>query len=132
MPYDKDTISKYFHMTIKQAAKELNVGLSTLKYNCRYVGINRWPYRKLKSLKTLINDYQFLLSNVSCNNLDRNDVVGNGGAQLEDDRQEIIKMLKEEKRLLENNPNVQLARTTKRLIACNFKSKYQKMKTMCF
>ncbi|PWA54582.1 hypothetical protein CTI12_AA434460 [Artemisia annua] len=56
--------------------------------------------------------------------------VGNGGAQTENDKQEIIKMLKEEKRQLEDNTDLQLARTTKRLIACNFKSKYQKRKTM--
>ncbi|KAF3538717.1 hypothetical protein F2Q69_00019749, partial [Brassica cretica] len=47
-------IKKFFDRPIKNAAKELNVGLTVLKKRCRELGIHRWPHRKLKSLNSLI------------------------------------------------------------------------------
>lgn len=52
----KGTISQYFYMTIAEAAKQLNVGLTVLKKRCRELGIQRWPHRKLTSLQTLIKN----------------------------------------------------------------------------
>ncbi|KAE8670760.1 Protein RKD2 [Hibiscus syriacus] len=54
----RKVISQYFYMPITQAAKELNVGLTLLKKRCRELGIRRWPHRKLKSLRSLINNIQ--------------------------------------------------------------------------
>jgi hypothetical protein len=57
-------VSQYFCLPIKQAAQELNVGLTLLKRRCRVLGIPRWPHRKVKSLETLIKNVQvvFFLS----------------------------------------------------------------------
>ena len=58
MTISKDTMSHYFHLPIDRAAKQLNVGLSVFKQQCRQVGIQRWPYRKLRSLQKMIADFQ--------------------------------------------------------------------------
>ncbi|PWA54171.1 protein RKD1 [Artemisia annua] len=58
MAISRDTISHYFHLPIDRAAKRLNVGLSVFKKQCREIGIQRWPYRKIKSLQTMIADFQ--------------------------------------------------------------------------
>uniref|UniRef100_A0A6U2GSB0 RWP-RK domain-containing protein n=1 Tax=Hemiselmis andersenii TaxID=464988 RepID=A0A6U2GSB0_HEMAN len=47
---DLQELSKYFKMPEKEVAKELGVCLTTLKKIARSHGINRWPYRKVKSL----------------------------------------------------------------------------------
>lgn len=52
----REEISKYFYVSIRQAAKELNVGMTLLKKRCRELGIRRWPYRKLMSIKALIEN----------------------------------------------------------------------------
>ena len=46
--------SQYFKVSIQTAAKQLGVGLTILKKRCREMGIERWPYRKIKSLDNLI------------------------------------------------------------------------------
>lgn len=56
-----EDVSEHFSVPIKQAAHELNVGLTVLKKQCRKLGFARWPYRKVKSLQTLINNVQVLL-----------------------------------------------------------------------
>lgn len=53
-----ELVSRHFSMPIKQAARELNVGLTVLKKRCRELGIPRWPHRKVKSLQTLIDNVQ--------------------------------------------------------------------------
>ena len=58
MTISKETMSHYFHLPIDRAAKQLNVGLSVFKQQCRQVGIQRWPYRKLRSLQKMIADFQ--------------------------------------------------------------------------
>ena len=58
MELTKEVISQYFHLTIMEAAKQLNVGLGTLQRFCRDVGFQRWPQRKLKSLDLLISNLQ--------------------------------------------------------------------------
>jgi len=52
-------------MPIKQAARELNVGLTVFKKRCRELGIPRWPHRKVKSLQTLIDNVQVLCSSLA-------------------------------------------------------------------
>lgn len=51
-----DEIQKHFDVPITKAAKELKVGLTVLKKRCRELNIMRWPHRKIKSLKSLINN----------------------------------------------------------------------------
>lgn len=51
-----DEIQKYFDVPITKAAKELNVSLYVLKKRCRELNILRWPHRKIKSIKCLIDN----------------------------------------------------------------------------
>ena len=53
-----EQVSRHFSVTIKQAARELNVGVTVLKKQCRKLGIPRWPHRKVKSLQKLIDNVQ--------------------------------------------------------------------------
>jgi hypothetical protein len=53
-----EQLSRHFSVPIKQAAQELNVGVTVLKRQCRKLGVTRWPYRKLKSLDKLIDNVQ--------------------------------------------------------------------------
>lgn len=59
----REEISKYFYVSIRQAAKELNVGLTFLKKRCRELGIRRWPHRKLMSIETLIKNVKVIRIN---------------------------------------------------------------------
>jgi hypothetical protein len=45
-----DDVSKVFDLPIAQAALKLGVSESHLKRQCRILGIDRWPQRKLRSL----------------------------------------------------------------------------------
>jgi hypothetical protein len=62
-----DELKRYFYMPITRAAREMNVGLTVLKKRCRELGIPWWPYRKMKSLKSLILDLQ-VTHNFLCTN----------------------------------------------------------------
>ena len=42
-------LSKYFKMPEKAVAKHLGICLTSLKKICRANGINRWPYRKVRT-----------------------------------------------------------------------------------
>ncbi|KAG0534142.1 hypothetical protein BDA96_04G253700 [Sorghum bicolor] len=55
-----EQVSRHFSVPIKQAARELNVGVTVLKKQCRKLGIPRWPHRKVKSLQKLIDNVQGL------------------------------------------------------------------------
>lgn len=50
----KQDIIKHFDKPLKEAAKELELSESVLKKYCRKFDIHRWPYRKVKSLKNMI------------------------------------------------------------------------------
>nr|BDG66343.1 minus dominance protein [Volvox rousseletii]BDG66345.1 minus dominance protein [Volvox rousseletii] len=43
-------VSQFFHLPIKDAARELGMSTTYLKRICRQRGIPRWPYRKVASL----------------------------------------------------------------------------------
>lgn len=53
MSITKDRIHLLFEHPIKDAAKILGISKNHLKRCCRRFGIDRWPYRKIKSLKHL-------------------------------------------------------------------------------
>ncbi|KAI3990750.1 hypothetical protein MKX01_023050 [Papaver californicum] len=53
---DFDEISKHFDVPITKAGQRMNVGLTALKKRCRELNINRWPHRKIQSLKSLIDN----------------------------------------------------------------------------
>lgn len=54
---------QYFHLPEKAVARQLGVCLTSLKKICRQNGIQRWPYRKLKSLDKKISKIESALSN---------------------------------------------------------------------
>lgn len=65
-----EEIQKHFHLPSTTAAKELKVGSTVLKKQCREFNIMRWPHRKIKSLKALINNVKvrtFLYMLLFCN-----------------------------------------------------------------
>ncbi|KAA8542437.1 hypothetical protein F0562_023427 [Nyssa sinensis] len=112
----RKTISQYFYMPITQAAKELNVGLTLLKKRCRELGIRRWPHRKLMSLQTLIKNVQ--------------ELGKEEGEGTEGKLREAINILEQERKLMEEVPDVQLEDKTKRLRQACFKANYKKRKLM--
>ncbi|KAE8705275.1 Protein RKD1 [Hibiscus syriacus] len=101
-----DEIQKYFDLPISKAAKEMNVGLTLLKKRCRELNILRWPHRKIKSLKSLINNVKELgLSNE-------------------------IEVLEEHQRMLEKVPDMELTERTKKLRQACFKANYKKRRSL--
>lgn len=46
---------------VQDAAKQLNVGMTTLKKICRDVGLTRWPFRKRFSIERLIERTKYFI-----------------------------------------------------------------------
>ena len=44
-----------FTHSMQDAAKMLNIGLTTAKKKCRKFGIKKWPFRQIHSLEKLLN-----------------------------------------------------------------------------
>ncbi|KAK1373380.1 RWP-RK domain-containing protein [Heracleum sosnowskyi] len=109
-------ISKYFYMPITQAAKELNVGLTLLKKRCRDLGIRRWPHRKLMSLQTLIRNLQ--------------ELGKQQGEAAKEKLKEAIEILEQEKKLIEEAPDLDMDGKTKRLRQACFKANYKRRRTI--
>ncbi|KAK1359821.1 RWP-RK domain-containing protein [Heracleum sosnowskyi] len=110
----REELSKYFYVSIRQAAKELNVGMTLLKKRCRELGIRRWPHRKLVSINSLIKNVKEL------------------GQEKNDAKQELgeaLMILEHEKKLMEEAPDLQLLDDTKRLRQACFKANYKRRKS---
>lgn len=101
-----DEIQKYFDVPITKAAKELKVGLTVLKKRCRELNIMRWPHRKIKSLRSLVDNVKEL------------------GLTRE------IEMLEEHKRMVEKLPKVELTERTKKLRQACFKANHKKRRSL--
>mmetsp|Transcript_16311 Transcript_16311/g.37242 ORF Transcript_16311/g.37242 Transcript_16311/m.37242 type:complete len:173 (-) Transcript_16311:96-614(-) len=41
---DRDMLSNHFHLSLDEAAASLGIGKSTMKYVCRRLGVEKWPY----------------------------------------------------------------------------------------
>lgn len=134
----REMVSQYFYMPITQAARELNVGLTLLKKRCRELGIRRWPHRKLMSLQTLIKNVQAstlsLSQSLSLSTCTFSDEVclkqEFGKEEGEGKLRESLEILEQEKRLMEEIPDLQLEYKTKRLRQAFFKANYKKRKLM--
>ncbi|KAG5410001.1 hypothetical protein BRARA_B02127 [Brassica rapa] len=109
-----ETISLYFYMPITQAATELDVGLTLLKRRCRELGFTRWPHRKLMSLLALI-------SNVKLQKFE-------GGENAEKLKNALLEMLENQKRRIEENPDLEFDDKTKRLRQACFKATHKMKK----
>ena len=44
--YNKEDLAQYFHLSLTEAATQLNISPTTLKKLCRNFGIKRWPYQR--------------------------------------------------------------------------------------
>lgn len=53
MRFTKEQLEPLFDVPSKQAAKKLGISNNHLKRMCRRIGIERWPHRKIRSLKRL-------------------------------------------------------------------------------
>lgn len=53
----KDEIKSWFHLPAEEACVRLGVSLTVMKKLCRGFGIQRWPYRKVASIKRLIHNF---------------------------------------------------------------------------
>ncbi|XP_011660335.1 protein RKD1 [Cucumis sativus] len=115
----RKVIQEYYYMPITQAAKELNVGLTLLKKRCRELGIGRWPHRKLMSIQTLIKNIKELIEK-------GDDEEGNGSENYK--LKNVLEILENEKKLMEERPDLQLEDNTKRLRQACFKANYKKRK----
>ncbi|VVA91349.1 unnamed protein product [Arabis nemorensis] len=109
-----ETISRYFYMPITQATMELNVGLTLLKRRCRELGIRRWPHRKLMSLQTLISNVKELQKM--------------GGEENAGKLKKALEKLEEEKRTIEESPDLEFEDKTKRLRQACFKANHKRKK----
>ncbi|KAE8707414.1 Protein RKD1 [Hibiscus syriacus] len=109
-------ISQYFYMPITQAARELKVGLTLLKKRCRELGIRRCPHRKLKSLRSLINNIQ--------ESQEGEEVEGEGKVR------EAVEVLERERKMLEEMPDMNMGSDTKRLRQACFKANYKKRRPL--
>ncbi|CAK7352838.1 unnamed protein product [Dovyalis caffra] len=57
-----DDFRQYFHLPIEDASRRLNLCPTVVKKICRKFGMNRWPYRKIKSIQRQLTDLQVLLN----------------------------------------------------------------------
>lgn len=48
LPVTYEMLRGLFHLPVTKAIRELKISLTTFKLTCRKLGIQRWPYRKLK------------------------------------------------------------------------------------
>lgn len=59
---DLQELSKHFGSPEKEVARSLGMCLTSLKKICRQHGINRWPYRKIKSLDVKLKKLEVAMS----------------------------------------------------------------------
>ncbi|GJN22261.1 hypothetical protein PR202_gb09814 [Eleusine coracana subsp. coracana] len=112
-----ELVSRHFCMPVNQAAKELNVGVTSLKLTCRKLGIPRWPHRKVKILQTLIDDVQELEKDTD--------------EQVDGDRtRRVVEMLQQTKKLIEERPAMMLDKKTMQLRQACLREKSRRKKLM--
>ncbi|KAL3521659.1 hypothetical protein ACH5RR_019808 [Cinchona calisaya] len=124
-----DEIQKYFDVPITKAAKELKVGLTVLKKRCRELNILRWPHRKIKSLKSLIDNAKVQLQippsqSRDVDNAEMDLILEELGLASE------IAMLEEHKRMIQKLPAMELTERTKKLRQACFKANYKKRRAL--
>lgn len=108
-----EELSKYFHLTINDAANQLSVCPTMLKKTCRQNGVDRWPYRKIKSIDSLIESLQKLID-------DNKGEAPKLNMDMDD-------LLQKRKFLLEN-PNVSYKSVVSKYCINSFRAQIQKVK----
>jgi hypothetical protein len=95
----RNELAVCFHLPSEAACRQLGIGLTVLKRQCRKFGIKRWPFRKIKSLDRLICNVQ---AGISPGDQNRLLVMS-------------VEELEEEKRKMESCVSLDLNDQTKRL-----------------
>ncbi|XP_031105282.1 protein RKD1-like [Ipomoea triloba] len=72
-------VSKYFHLPMNQAVKELKIKEASLKKICKKVGIDELPYKKLRTLERLAKNVE--------GNTDHREIIN----ELENQREQMLK-----------------------------------------
>jgi len=85
-----------FHLPFSQVAEELGICSTVLKKICRRNGIPRWPYRRLKSIKTVIRNLE---STIPKTPEEQKNII----AQIEELKAKELRIIKNPSRLLEMN-----------------------------
>jgi RWP-RK domain len=98
----REHLASFFHMPSELACRELGIGLTVLKRQCRKYGILRWPFRKMKSLDNLIQ-------RIADNERNNNALSVSGGTL------KSVEELEDQKRKLEECAIVDLDGETKRM-----------------
>ncbi|CAA7035679.1 unnamed protein product [Microthlaspi erraticum] len=109
-----EDLSKYFGVTIVEASRNLNVGLTVLKKKCREFGILRWPHRKIKSLDSLIHDLQEEAEKQH----EKDEAAAMAVAKKK-------KQLEREKRKMVKRPGMEIGIETKKVRQDNFKKRHR-------
>ena len=52
--FTRKQLQDLFHLPISQASRELGLGQTAFKRLCRRLGVRAWPYRKMGSIRTVI------------------------------------------------------------------------------
>ncbi|RMZ54932.1 hypothetical protein APUTEX25_000449, partial [Auxenochlorella protothecoides] len=50
-----EDVAAHFHLPADKACQQLGISLTVLKRVCRRVGVDRWPYRRVKSLERIFH-----------------------------------------------------------------------------
>mmetsp|Transcript_28535 Transcript_28535/g.90940 ORF Transcript_28535/g.90940 Transcript_28535/m.90940 type:complete len:207 (-) Transcript_28535:60-680(-) len=101
------SIRPFFNLPLKEAAKVLEVRVSTVNKWMRHHGMTRWPYRKLKSLDTLMQGLWVLVEE---------------GDRERDEVTAVVKLLQSHRDSIENNPCLEICPRAKRIRQAVFKA----------
>nr|GLL31363.1 hypothetical protein CTI12_AA530020 [Ipomoea trifida] len=103
-------VSKYFHLPMNQAVKELKIKEASLKKICKKVGIDECPYKKLRTLERLAKNVQ--------GNTDHREIIN----ELENQREQMLK-----------DPNLQSGIERNKLEVSHFKKrKYRNLTELSY
>ncbi|XP_078175240.1 protein RKD4-like [Carex rostrata] len=108
-----EEISRYFDMPIEAAAGELNMCVTSLKGNCRELGLKRWPHQKIKSLQNLI---KYIQEQGKQGILEETLVSGQ------------VQNLEKEIQFIKNNPDTNLTNGAKKMRQNGYKDTHKKKK----
>ncbi|XP_031127550.1 protein RKD1-like [Ipomoea triloba] len=104
-----EMVSKYFHLPMNQAVKGLNIKEACLQKICKKVGIDQWPYKKLRTLERLAKNVQ--------GNTDHREITN----ELENQREQMLK-----------DPNLQSGIERNKLKVSHKKRKYQNLTKLSY
>jgi len=70
-----EELSRYFHLPVRQAAKHLNICSTILKRVSRSYGMERWPFRKLKSMDEQLEKVKSLIPKTETEKIEQGEEI---------------------------------------------------------